>query len=103
MVKSREEVTEMIKSVKVQKGILWKDVAQKLHKSKEWTVAACLGQMKMSRDQAVIVAEIFDLPDEARAWLQTSPKRGVPGIPNDPTIYRIYEVSYEFIHNSNKC
>ncbi|MCP9266327.1 Cyanase [Dirofilaria immitis] len=56
-------------------GITWKSVAEKIGKSKEWTTAACLGQMTMSKKQAEKVAEIFDLPESALSWLQTVPQK----------------------------
>ena len=34
-----------------EKGIKWADVAKKVGQSKEWTTAACLGQMQMTRSR----------------------------------------------------
>ncbi|EJW87562.1 cyanate hydratase, partial [Wuchereria bancrofti] len=65
-----------ILATKVQKGVTWKSVAEKIGKSKEWTTAACLGQMVMSKEQAEKVAEIFDLPESALLWLQTASQKG---------------------------
>ncbi|VDK68673.1 unnamed protein product [Onchocerca ochengi] len=90
--KSRQEVTNHILSAKVQNGITWKSVAAKIGKSKEWTTAACLGQMAMSKQQAEKIAEIFDLPESALSWLQTVPQKGAPGIPSDPVLYRLHEI-----------
>lgn len=91
---NRNEVTQMIISAKVRKGIRWADVATAVGRSKEWTTAACLGQMQMTKAQAEIVGELFDLPDEAIAWLQIVPYKGsLPtSIPTDPLIYRWYEI-----------
>jgi len=94
MITSREQVTEMIMSAKVLKGIKWADVATALELSKEWTTAGCLGQMTFTKDQAAKVGEIFGLSDEAIAWLQIVPYKGsLPSaVPTDPLIYRWYEV-----------
>lgn len=94
MIKSREEVTEIIFATKVTKNIKWSDVAEKVGESKEWTTAACLGQMMLDKEQAEIIGEIFDLSDEAIAWLQIAPYKGsLPtAVPTDPLIYRWYEV-----------
>ncbi len=91
---TREDVTAQIQFAKVQKGIKWSDVAKKVGQSKEWTTAACLGQMQMTKKQAKTVAKIFDLSDEAVALLQTVPYKGsLPtDIPTDPLIYRWYEI-----------
>lgn len=92
--KSRADVTNFILAAKVQKGITWKSVAEKIGKSKEWTTAACLGQMTMTKEQAEKVAEIFDLPESALSWLQVVSEKGAPGIPCDPLLYRLHEVSH---------
>jgi len=94
MIVSREEVTNLIMATKVTQGISWKDVAEKVGQSKEWTTSACLGQMAFDKTQAETVGEIFGLTDEAIAWLQIAPYKGsLPtAIPTDPLIYRWYEV-----------
>jgi len=94
MIKSREEVTQMILSTKVRKGIKWRDVAAEVGQSKEWVTAACLGQMTFTKEQAETAGRIFELPDEAVAWLQIVPYKGsLPtAVPTDPLLYRWYEV-----------
>ncbi|SFM35024.1 cyanase [Marinobacter zhejiangensis] len=94
MINTREDVTQMIVAAKVAKGIQWKDVANEIGLSKEWTTAACLGQMTFNKQQAEVIGNLFDLPDEAVAWLQISPYKGSlsTAIPTDPLIYRWYEV-----------
>src|SRR5207302_10454105 len=79
---------------KVAKGIKWADVAKKVGQAKEWTTAACLGQMQMTKKQADTVGKIFDLPKEAVMLLQTVPYKGsLPtAVPTDPLIYRLYEL-----------
>ncbi|UDL06173.1 cyanase [Marinobacter sp. CA1] len=94
MIHNREDVTQRIVATKVAKGLKWKDVAAEIGMSKEWTTAACLGQMSFNKAQAETVGRIFELSDEAVAWLQIPPYKGsLPsGIPTDPLIYRWYEV-----------
>jgi cyanate lyase len=53
---NRNDVTEKIITVKVSKGIKWETVARKVGLSKEWTTAACLGQMTLTGQQAKVVA-----------------------------------------------
>jgi cyanate lyase len=90
----REDVTDLIYSTKVQKGIKWAAVAKKVGLSKEWVTAACLGQMTLTKEQADAVGKIFDLPKEAVKLLQTVPYKGsLPtAVPTDPLIYRWYEI-----------
>jgi cyanate lyase len=91
---NREDVTDLIVQAKVRKGLKWADVAAKVGLSKEWVTAACLGQMALSAEQATIVGELFELPAEARLWLQEVPYKGsLPtAVPTDPLIYRFYEL-----------
>jgi cyanate lyase len=91
---TREDVTDLIYSAKVQKGIKWADVAKKLKLSKEWTTAACLGQMTLTAAQAETIGKIFGLPKEAIKLLQVVPYKGsLPtAVPTDPLIYRWYEI-----------
>ncbi|WP_078084450.1 cyanase [Microbulbifer mangrovi] len=94
MISNREQVTAMILSAKVQKDLKWTQVADAVGQSKEWTTAACLGQMTLTKQQAAVVGELFDLSDEAIAWLQIAPYKGsLPtAVPTDPLIYRLYEL-----------
>ena len=94
MITNRQQVTDMIVSAKVSKGITWAEVASAVGLSKDWTSAPCLGQMSLDKTQAETVGKIFDLSDEAIAWLQIVPYKGsLPtAVPTDPLIYRWYEV-----------
>ncbi|HEX3995074.1 MAG TPA: cyanase [Acetobacteraceae bacterium] len=94
MIADRNEVTQMIRAMKVQKGLTWAQVAGAVGLSKEWVTAGCLGQMTFTKAQAEIVGELFGLSDEACAWLQVVPYKGsLPTtVPADPLLYRWYEV-----------
>ena len=91
---NRNDITEKIITVKVSQGIQWADVAKKVGQSKEWTTAACLGQMTFDATQARIVGEIFELTTEEQKWLQVVPYKGAlaTAVPTDPLIYRWYEI-----------
>lgn len=94
MITNRTQVTNMIQSSKISKGIKWSEIAQAVGQSKEWSTAACLGQMAMTKEQATAVGEMLELSDEAIAWLQIAPYKGsLPTeVPTDPLIYRWYEL-----------
>jgi len=94
MITSRTQVTDMIQSAKILKGIKWSQIAEVVGQSKEWSTAACLGQMAMKKQQAEAVGELLELTDEAIAWLQIVPYKGsLPTeVPTDPLIYRWYEL-----------
>jgi len=84
----------MIISTKVRKGLKWSQVAETIGMSKEWTTAGCLGQMAFDKSQAETLGKLFELSDEAIAWLQIVPYKGsLPtSVPTDPLIYRWYEL-----------
>jgi cyanate lyase len=88
------DVTEAIVAARIRKGLSWAEVARTIGQSKEWTTAACLGQMIFTAEQAEIVAKLFDLPPEAIALLQAVSYKGTlpSAIPTDPLIYRFYEM-----------
>ena len=90
----RADVTDLIQFRKLKTGIKWSEVAKKVGCSKEWTTAACLGQMQMTKKQAEAVGKLFDLPEDAVLLLQTVPYKGsLPtAVPTDPLIYRWYEI-----------
>ena len=91
---NRNDVTEMIITTKIQKGILWAGVAKKIGFSKEWVTAGCLGQMAFDKKQASVIGKAFGLSAEAVALLQVAPYKGsLPtAVPTDPLIYRFYEL-----------
>ena len=90
----RQAVTVKIVESKVRKGLKWSAIADKLGQSKEWSTAACLGQMTFNKAQAEVAQRLFDLSDEEAAWLQIVPYKGsLPSaVPTDPLIYRWYEI-----------
>jgi cyanate lyase len=91
---NRNDVTEKIISTKVSKGLQWADVARKVGQSKEWTTAACLGQMTLNGEQARVLGDIFGLSEDEQKWLQVVPYKGslATSVPTDPLIYRWYEI-----------
>ena len=91
---TRGDVTALIVSTRIRKGIKWSAVAKKVGQSKEWVTAACLGQMQMTKKQAQAVGKLFGLPGEAVLLLQVVPYKGsfTGGVPADPLIYRLYEM-----------
>jgi cyanate lyase len=91
---TRDEATAAIVAAKRVKGLSWGDVAAAVGRSKEWTTAACLGQMTLNAVQADALGQLLELPAEAVAALQVTPYRGsLPtAVPTDPLIYRFYEL-----------
>lgn len=59
---NRNDVTDMIVTAKIAKGLKWEWLADEIGRSKEWTTAALLGQMTLTKSQADIIGAALDLP-----------------------------------------
>ncbi len=93
---TRAELTEKIVAHKMMTGFKWEDVGKAIGKSKEWTCAAMMGQLSLTKDEVDAAGNAMGInfsPDET-ALLMTVPYRGsLPTqIPTDPLIYRFYEI-----------
>ena len=91
----RADVTEKILTAKRMKELTWEEIAKKIGgASKIIVTAACMGQMKMTKEQATKAAKLFGLGKEETLLLQEVPYRGsLPEQPpTDPLIYRFYEL-----------
>jgi cyanate lyase len=91
---TRDDVTALILSAKLAKGLSWAQLAETIGHSKEWSTAALLGQMTLTEAQAKAVGAALDLPAEAVTQLQIVPYKGsLPtAVPTDPLVYRFYEL-----------
>ncbi|AKR43775.1 MULTISPECIES: cyanase [Methylophilus] len=91
---TRNEVTELIITQKLKLNLTWKQLADAIGLSKEWTTAALMGQMTLSAEQASTIGSMLQLPPDAITQLQVVPYKGsLPtAVPTDPLIYRFYEL-----------
>ncbi len=91
---AREDVTELVVMSRLKKGLTWAKLAKAVGSSKEWTTAALLGQMQMTKEQAEAAGKLLGLPEYAVLLLQQVPYKGsLPtAVPTDPLIYRFYEL-----------
>lgn len=90
----RSDVTELVVMNRLKKGLTWAKIAKAVGQSKEWTTAALLGQMQMTKQQAEAAGKLLGLPPYAVLLLQQVPYKGsLPtAVPTDPLIYRFYEL-----------
>jgi len=87
------DVTEAIFLLKKEKALTWEGIARAIDMSPVWTTSACLGMNSCSEDVADKLVEFIGLPSEAKAALMAYPtKEWDKSIPQDPLIYRLYEV-----------
>jgi cyanate lyase len=91
---NRQDVTEAVIAAKRKKELTWPAIAKKIGQSKEWTTAAMLGQMTLTKAQAEAAGKLLGLDKEAVLILQEVPYKGsLPtAVPTDPLIYRFYEL-----------
>lgn len=82
------QVTSKIIATKVRKGLQWRDIAAHIGQSKEWTTAACLGQMTLTKFLAVAAQDLSELSDKETEWLQILTCKGSPStaVPTDSLI-----------------
>lgn len=87
------DVTEAIILRKVEKNLTWETISQEIGMSPVWTTSACLGMNSMPHDKAQALSELLDLPDGSVAALMECPHKSWDySVPQDPLIYRLYEV-----------
>jgi cyanate lyase len=73
---NRQDVTDAIIVAKRKKGLTWAAIGKKIGQSKEWTTAALLGQMTLSKAQAEVAGKLLGLDKEAVQILQEVPYKG---------------------------
>lgn len=87
------DVTEAIILAKKSKNLSWESIADELGKGCVWVTSACLGMNSMPEDCAVKLCALLDLPEGSKQALMEYPtKAWQRDIPQDPLIYRLYEV-----------
>jgi len=93
---TRAELTEKIVAYKTLKGTTWSEIADAVGQSKEWTTAALMGQISLTKEQAEKAGAAIGInfSDEEIGQLMKVPYRGsLPSaVPTDPLIYRLYEI-----------
>jgi len=90
----RDDLTEKILDIKREKGWTWKYICDEIDGfSPVLITAALMGQMKLTKPQAMKAAELFGLSQVEERMLNEVPHRGtLNGPPTDPLIYRFYEL-----------
>jgi cyanate lyase len=90
---SKMEMTEAIITAKIAKGMSWQDIADKMGMGVVWVTSACFGNNSMKPEAADKLCEALDLGADVNAALQAFPhKSWDKTIPQDPVIYRFYEI-----------
>lgn len=87
------DVTEAIFAIKKEKNLSWESIAEATGMTDVWITSACLGMNSCTEDVADKLVAFLGLPAEAKSVLMEYPtKTWDQAIPQDPLIYRLYEV-----------
>lgn len=90
---NKELMTARILEAKSKKGITWENLAAAIEMSPVWTTSACLGMNSMTEDKAFGLCEALALDKGVAEALQDCPhKAWDKAIPQDPLVYRLYEM-----------
>ena len=89
----KSEVIELIAAAKKAKQLSWETIASSIGMSPVWTTSVCMGMNSAPAEKAAALCELFDLPaDSAEALMECPTKTWGEVIPQDPLIYRLYEM-----------
>lgn len=90
---TKEQMTDRIITAKVTKQLSWTVIAEQIGVNEVWLASACLGMNSMKPDLAEKLCGILELPEEVQTALAMIPyKQWSFAVPQDPLIYRLYEV-----------
>jgi len=90
---SKEMMTAKILEAKATKGVTWEALSEAIGMSPVFTTSACLGMNSMSEEMASAACKILGLDKSVATALQVCPKKAWgDSVPQDPLIYRLYEV-----------
>jgi len=90
---NKADVTEAIILAKKSKHLTWEGIAEKIGLSPVFTTSACLGMNSMPAEPAAALCELLELGEASKVTLMECPHKTWDfDIPQDPLIYRLYEV-----------
>jgi len=96
---TRDNCTEVLAQARLEAGLSYQEIADKLGRHVPWTAAALLGQCSMDQEEAGTLVDLLglegDVHDGALTVLQAPPMKGAVGtaVPVDPLIYRFHEIT----------
>jgi cyanate lyase len=90
---NKQSMTDVIVTAKAAKGLTWEKMGKDLNLSPVWLASACLGMNSAKSDQAAAIADYLDLDTSVAKALEAYPtKEWDKVVPQDPLIYRLYEI-----------
>ena len=89
----KQGMTDAIVTAKAAKGLTWEKMGQDLDLSPVWLASACLGMNSAKSEQATAIANYLGLDKAVAKALEAFPtKEWDKIVPQDPLIYRLYEI-----------
>lgn len=90
---NKEQMTDCIFAAKKASGLTWEAIGNSLGLGATWVTSACFGMNSMPAEHADALCELLGLDAEVSEALQAFPhKAWDKTIPQDPVIYRLYEI-----------
>ncbi len=90
---TKEEMTDIIMSQKKSKGLTWEAIGAELESGATWITSVCFGMNSMPEGLAKKLCKLLELDDNVCKALQEFPSKTWDKlIPQDPVIYRLYEI-----------
>ena len=87
------DMSEEILAAKKSANISWEEISEKVGLSSVFLTSACLGMNSLKKEYADKLCEVLGLNAEVSKALEEYPnKNWDKTVPNDPLIYRLYEV-----------
>lgn len=87
------QMTEEIIISKKVLGLSWEEIASKVGLAPVFLTSACFGMNSLKKEYAKKLCEVLKLPNEIAEALEEFPtKEWEKAIPNDPVVYRLYEI-----------
>jgi cyanate lyase len=89
----KQDLVEAIIIAKQKMNLTWEGIAASIGMSPVWTTSVCLGMNSAPAEKAEALCKVFDLPESAKLALMECPSKSWEhNIPQDPLIYRLYEM-----------
>lgn len=90
---TRLQAATLVAAAKRASALSWADLAAKIGRGTVWTASALLGQQPLDAEQAALIGQLLDLPDEVVTALQLPPDRTSAAVDlTDPLVYRLHEM-----------
>ena len=87
------EMRHTLLAAKARKQLTWEEIGTSIGMSPVWVASACYGMNSATPDVARKICQVLDAEPEVATALEAFPtKAWDEAIPQDPLIYRLYEV-----------